>query len=182
MNWEDWNHFALCAGQVLGKMKLSEIMMFFQNEFIFNSDDDVVAPRLTQHLHRTLLKPSNAQEVGIPLNNQIAGWRKRMESEALRPDSSGSTVFSLFPLSMYQYFRMWDDVPRYQIVIILSHSKSQDFTVGQFWMELMWPSSILRLYESKCPQKKLKRAQLASEILCLCFLWDFSFSYLKPHT
>ena len=79
----------------------------FQKEFIFNSDDDVVAPRLTRHLHRTLLQPSNVQEVGIPhFNNQLAGWRKRMESEALRLDSSGSTVFSLFPLSMYQYIKM----------------------------------------------------------------------------
>ena len=123
-----------------------------QDEVIWNYD--VVKPRLTQHLHRALLQPSNVQEVGIPkLNNQLAGWRKRMESEALRLDSSGSTVFSLFPLSMYQYFRMWDGVPRYQIGTILSHLNSQDFTVGQFWMELTWPSSISEIYESKCPQK-----------------------------
>ena len=102
-----------------------------QDEVIWNYD--VVKPRLTQHLHRALLQPSNVQEVGIPkLNNQLAGWRKRMESEALRLDSSGSTVFSLFLLSMYQYFRMWDGVPRYQIGTILSQLKVKISPLANF--------------------------------------------------
>ena len=141
-------------------------------------------PRLTQHLHRALLQPSNVQEVHR--DSSIEQPTCRVEEE----DGERSLEARLFWIycvllvsveyvSIFQDVRWCPKIPNWDHIVTV---KSQDFTVGQFWMELTWPSSISEIYESKCPQKKLKRAQLASEILCLCFIWDFSFSHLKPQT
>ena len=124
-----------------------------QDEVIWNYD--VVKPRLTQHLHRALLQPSNVQEV--PRYSSIEQPTRRVEEE----DGERSLEARLFWIycvllvsveyvSIFQDVRWCPKIPNWDHIVTV---KSQDFTVGQFWIELTRPSTILDIYESKCLQK-----------------------------